>query len=90
MALRTKDTASEDFGEHAFVDTSDRFPFDQLLRRHGFRIYARANNKEPLWERNREHFTQRKALRTIDRRIVREVQARENYKDRGDEEENEE
>lgn len=48
-------------------DYSDRFPLDQLLRKHGFQILSRPNKGETMWEKQGKKFTQKKALYTISR-----------------------
>ena len=56
--------------ENVFQDRTDRFPRDQLLRKHGYKIHARPKDQEPTWEKNGKLYSQRKALRSLDRREV--------------------
>ncbi len=57
-------TEKEDHG-HPSTDHTRRFPIDQLLRRHGWRIWQRFGNLQPLWERIGTPCTQEEALRSI-------------------------
>lgn len=57
----------EEFDDaHPWRSNSDRFPLDQVLRRLGFRLSAKARRVadcEPLWERNGQIFFQSEAQR---------------------------
>ncbi len=59
--------------QHSFQDHSSRWPFDALLRRHGFHIASRHGEDEPLWERRGKTYTQKKALASLPAQEVYDV-----------------
>lgn len=54
-----------DYG-HPSEDASKRFPEDQLLRQHGFKIYKRKEGEQPIWERDGRRFFESVALKLVD------------------------
>lgn len=48
---------------HAFAEPPGRYPKDDLLRNHGFRIHARPKGGEPVWERDGAVLPQGEALK---------------------------
>lgn len=51
-------------------DNTYRFPLDQLLRLHDFKIFARPKGRPTLWIFDGKLYTQRQALLTVDPREI--------------------
>ena len=49
-------------GKRTFEDTTNRFPRDQLLRRHGFVLKCRPKGKEAIWMLGDTPYTESEAL----------------------------
>ncbi len=58
-------------------DESMRFAVDQLLRKHGFIIHARAKDKEPFWEKYGFVLSESDALDSLDDREVADAEYKE-------------
>lgn len=53
---------------HTFQSRENHFPRDQLLRKHGFRIYSRKQGEEAVWVKDNRQFTESGALRLLPER----------------------
>lgn len=62
MSKRTKHPEIEEFADE---DRNHPRPLDLLLRKYGYKIYARDGKKEPLWVREGRHYLQSEALKMI-------------------------
>ena len=58
---------------HPFLDTTSRFPEDQLLRKHKFRIYKRGK-KEVFWIKKGIIYSHKQALDQLDPNDVSDAQ----------------
>lgn len=56
-----------------FHSRENHYPLDQLLRKHGFRIYSRKKDEEAVWERKGGKFKESTALKMIPKRELDEV-----------------
>ncbi len=63
----SKPKEPEDDGRHPWASSVDRYPDDELLRRHGFSISIRREGSEPVWyHRGRARpVTQTEAIRMV-------------------------
>ncbi|MDE2095750.1 MAG: hypothetical protein KGL39_00715 [Patescibacteria group bacterium] len=70
---------------HPFASNSSRFPIDDVLRKHGFRIISRRKGEQPLWERSGELYRQSEALNYLRSQDLESAKSLDRLLQEGDE-----
>lgn len=79
MAKHPTPSQEKEEDRHPSTDLTGRFPVDELLRRHGFKILSRTTGREPVWVKRGDTYLESEALITIPPAQLDQAQAAEDH-----------